>query len=601
MDDGNLYLRVQLKHPSSVCPVGTKVTIETSAGIQFCEHAYTRGYQSAVEGILHFGLGEESVIDRLTVQWLDGKEQVLQDVEADQLLVVDYQNAADPASEPAAAATRFKDVTGQVGISHQHRETEYDDYEKQVLLPHKMSQFGPPICTGDVNQDNYEDFFIGGGNGQPGALYLQNGDGSFRRLEVPDLAMDENVDDVGAAFLDSDGDGDLDLYVASGGNEFPADDRVYRDRLYINSGGGDWQKADNVLPDIRNSSSCVEPFDFDGDGDIDLFVGGRQVPGAYPSPASSVLLENRGNKFVDVTSSLAPGLRNLGMVTDALWADIDLDGATDLLVVGEWMPLTVLRRAGDQYINATADLGLERTVGWWNRIVASDLDGDGDTDYVVGNLGYNYKYSASEDRPFHVYATDFDGSGSFDIALGYYLQGDTLYPVRGRQCSCEQVPLLAEKFPTYTEFGQASLVEIYGEMLQTAIHYQATQFASSILLNDGNGTYQLSPLPNEAQIAPVNAIVVDDLDGDGIQDILVGGNLFVSEVETGRADAGKGLFLRGLGGAMFEPVLAHQSGLWIPDDVKEIQPIMIDGRQSFLIGNNDDHMQIIQTTAGTTD
>ncbi len=596
---GNNYLRVKLVHPGGYCPVGTKVTIETPQGIQFQEFTYTRGYQSSVEEIIHFGVGRSAAVQKLTVDWTDGRQQVLENVATNQVVAVDHQNAV-PKTPKARPAPLFADVTSQSGLIHRHLEYDFDDYKRQVLLPHKMSQFGPFISSGDVDRDGLPDVYLGGANGQPGTLFYQKSPGQFTKADIPSFLIDQNSEDMQSVFLDVNNDGFIDLYVASGGNEFQEDSEMLQDRLYINVGKGMLQKVKNALPDIRISTSCVKPFDFDQDGDLDLFVGGRQVPGKYPSPANSVLLKNEKGRFVDATATLAPAFQNLGMVTDALWTDIDADGTAELIVVGEWMPVTVFKQAGGQFVNVTEDFGLQNSTGWWNRIAQADIDNDGDMDYVLGNLGWNYKYQASEEKPFHVYADDFDGNGTFDIALGYFLEGETLYPVRGLQCSSEQIPTIKNAFPTYTAFGKASIHDVYGEKLNDALHYEAKNFSSSILKNLGNGLLQLSNLPSEAQIAPVNAIVLEDFDGDGHIDILLGGNLYVSEVETGRADAGKGLFLKGAGNGTFKPFFNYDSGLSLSGDLKDIHLIQTGNPADklMIVGNNDSAYQVIRWTGG---
>ena len=598
---GNNYLRVKLAHPNGFCPVGTKVTIETPSGMQFQEFTYTRGYQSSVEKVLHFGLAKDAVVNKLTVEWMDGKQNTLANVQANQVVEVSHKDASNFSKNKNNQAL-FADVTEASGLKIRHIETEFDDYKRQVLLPHKMSQLGPFISSGDVNRDGLPDVYVGGGNGQPGTLFYQTAPGQFTQAEIPSFTIDQNCEDMQSVFLDVNNDGFIDLYVASGGNEFAEDSEMLRDRLYINVGKGMLQKVKNAMPDIRISTSCVKPFDFDKDGDLDLFVGGRQVPGKYPSPASSVLLKNEKGRFVDATAVLAPAFQNLGMVTDAAWTDVDADGVAELMVVGEWMPVTVFKQTNGQFANVTEDFGLQNSTGWWNRIAQADIDNDGDMDYVLGNLGWNYKYRASEEKPFHVYADDFDKNGTFDIALGYFLEGETLYPVRGLQCSSEQIPSIKNEFPTYTEFGKASIQDVYGEGLATALHYEAKNFSSSILKNLGNGVVELSDLPSEAQIAPVNAIVVEDFDGDGNKDILLGGNLYVSEVETGRADGGKGFYLKGLGNGEFEPVLNYKSGLFLSGDVKDIHFVKINNptEKVMIVGNNNDAFQVLKWAAGSS-
>lgn len=343
----------------------------------------------------------------------------------------------------------------------------------------------------------------------------------------------------------------MDLYVVSGGNEFPPDSDLLQDRLYLNDGQGKFTRSSNRLPDMKSSGSCVVPGDFDKDGDQDLFVGGRVVPGKYPFPARSWLLRNNNGVFTDVTSKLAPELTQPCLVTSAVWTDFDEDGLPDLIVVGEWMPVTFFRNTGDKFKDKTRDYGMNNTTGWWNKIVAADFDGDGDDDYVIGNLGLNYKYKATKNEPFEIYCDDFDKNGFFDIVLGYHNYGNC-FPVRGRQCSSEQMPFIKKEFHSYEEFGRATLIQIYGNKLRSSLHYKTVNFASSYLENNGGGVFTLHNLPNEIQFAPVNGISVKDVNSDGKLDILMAGNLYVSEVETGRADAGIGICLIGDGGGTFQ-------------------------------------------------
>ncbi|TAK45116.1 MAG: hypothetical protein EPO28_04045 [Saprospiraceae bacterium] len=598
---GNHYLRVKMEHPASICPIGTKVTLESATGLQFQEFTFTRGYQSSVEGVLHFGLGKDDMVNKLTIQWLDGKTQTLSDVKSNQVLTLHYHDATAPSKQVKKTPLLFADITAISGIDYAHRETIFDDYAIQALLPHKMSQLGPLVSTGDVNQDGLEDFFVGGGNGYPGALYYQNQNGGFTKSEFPTFVNEANCEDMGSAIFDVNNDGYADMYVASGGSEFAEGSELYQDRLYINVGGGELRKVIHALPNIHTSSSCVKPFDFDGDGDLDLFIGGRQVPRRYPSPANSVLLENVNGKFQDATATKAPGFQALGMVTDAIWTDLNGDNVPDLLITGEWMPITVFLQTGGKFVNKTTGFGLENTTGWWNKIASGDIDNDGDNDFILGNLGLNYKYKATPEKPFHIYAADFDKNGTFDIALGYFFNDGVLYPVRGLECSSAQVPAIAGAFPSYKEYGKASLNDVYGRKLKTALHYEAKVFASSVLKNMGGGKYELSALPPEAQIAPVNGIVLQDFDDDGNLDLVIGGNLYVSEVETGRADAGKGLYLQGLGDGNFKPCYPYDSGLNIPGDVKDIWPIRnhLSASKKLLICNNNGKMQLIKWTGNS--
>ncbi len=594
MPDKNNWLRVNLEAKPYGHNIGTKLWLETDGGDYYQEHVLTRGYQSTMEDMVHFGLGKSKKINRLEVQWPDGKRQVLKDVATNQFLKLEYKNANLQPAAKENKPTLFADVTQASELQFNHREAYYDDYAVQVLLPHQMSCFGPALDVADINKDGLEDVFIGGAQNQAGAIFIQNANGTFSQKASSFLEADKQQEDLGAAFFDADSDGDLDLYVASGGNEKPEGDVYYSDRLYLNDGSGQFSKSTGRIPDIRSSGSCVRPFDYDKDGDLDLFVGSRHIPGKYPFAPGSYLLQNDGGQFKDVTKEKASALLDIGMVTDAMWTDLNNDGQVDLFLVGEWMPLTFLIQEKGVYNNATIEYDLAETRGWWNTINKVDVDGDGDDDYVLGNLGLNYKYKVKPGKPFHVYADDFDKSGSNDIVLGYE-NDQNLFPVRGKQCSSEQLPNLAQKFPTYDAFGKASLTEIYGDKLENALHYTINTFESSILFNSGNGQYELKALPKPAQASPVNGILSKDFDKDGHVDLLMAGNLHVSEVETGRADAGIGYFLKGDGKGNFKTIFAPETGFFAWGDVKHLRFVKgPDGAQRVIIAKNNTLIQVVQ-------
>ena len=453
-----------------------------------------------------------------------------------------------------------------------------------------MSEFGPAIGVGDVNGDGKEDFFVGGAAGYSGTLYLQNSREGFDRVEKGAWTKDRACEDMDIALFDVDGDRDLDLFVVSGGNEFAANAPELQDRLYINNGRGKFVKSPQALPRYLVSGSCVEPNDFDGDGDLDLFVGGRLVPGQYPNPANSKLLENRGGKFTDITTDRAPDLHELGLVTAACWTDYDQDGQDDLVVVGEWMPVTVFSQNEDNNFTRQTPEGLSETNGWYYEVQAADMDQDGDQDLVVGNLGLNYKYKASSSEPFEVYSYDFDDNGSLDIVLSYYEHG-IAFPVRGKDCSTQQIPSLAEKFESYEEFGHSNLGDIYGVKLSSALNLQAKTFASAYIENLGDGDFEFNPLPNLAQVSSVNSILIKDYDNDGHQDLLICGNLYQSEIETPRNDAGAGLFLRGDGRGQFTPVPLTVSGFYAAHDAKDMKAVKVGNKEIIVVANNNNHLQ----------
>ena len=562
------YLQVLPTDTSRHRPVlGTRVQVSIGGEHQWIELGNTRGMYSVSEALAHFGVGAATVVDRLAIYWPDRTMTTYEQVAVDQRLVVDWSGTSPDRTEPPAASVPLFQATDDIAFRHQ--ENKVNDFEQQVLLPHKMSQFGPALAVADINGDGREDCFVGGAAGQAGAVFFQNDRGGWSS-SVPLAPDDAQYEDVDAAFLDADNDGDADLYVVSGDNARPARDEAYQDRLYLNDGQGQFTRAVPNLPTLTESGACVRPFDFDRDGDVDLLVGGRHVPGQYPAPTSTRLLQNNQGTFQDVTEALAPGLLDIGMVTDAVWTDVDQDDHPDLVLVGEWMPITWMRYDGETFTNATEQLGLENSEGWWFSVAVADMDGDGDPDLVAGNLGLNYKYKASSEEPFEVHYDDFDDSGTKDIVLSYYNFGEQV-PLRGRSCSSQQIPMIGKKFATYEGFAAADLVDVYGaDNLQSALHYQAKTFASAYLENQGSGRFTMRPLPNEAQLSSINDLLIDDFDQDGYPDILAAGNLYVSEVETPRNDAGVGLLLKGDGQGDFKAVPAPQSGILLPYDVKKL-------------------------------
>ena len=599
------YLRIRLQGPNSNrFALGAKVTIEVGDTIQYQELTLTRGYKSSVEPILHFGLGKATHADRVYVEWSNGSQSLLTQVPADQILEINIDTAPSTNTDPWETIVEplFTEANPSSEIDFRHVENPYNDFIREVLLPHKTSQFGPKISIGDINQDDLDDFFIGGALDQSGALFKQSQTGTFEKVAGP-WQQDAGQEDLGSLFFDADSDGDLDLYIVSGGNEFPADSPLLQDRLYINEGNSHFVHSKDSLPTMISSGGCVIAADYDQDGDQDLFVGGRLVPRRYPHPARSYILKNEGGRFTDATKEIAPSLVEPGMVSSALWLDVNKDEILDLVVVGEWMPVSIYQQEDGKFTNQTEAYGLAESTGWWNTIIAEDLDADGHTDLIAGNLGLNYKYHASPEEPFHIYGKDFDLSGTPDIVLGYYQDG-ICFPVRGMQCSIQQIPGIAEKFATYNDFALASLPQIYGvTKLERAIHYEANEFASCVFYNSDTGKFKKQPLPLEAQIAPLQGLVCRDFNSDGKLDLLLAGNFFVSEAETGRADAGNGLLLNGTNERSFQAMSIEKSGFYAPGDVRDLQIVdrTANKRPIVLVGNNNGPLQIFHLNENPID
>lgn len=591
------FIRIKpIADKPGVVALGTRIWVETEGQKQLFEITSVRGMYSTSEQIAHFGLYDKTKVDNVTVIWPDGNRNILKNVKAGQTVEVKYSKskAIEAPTSTEGHQPFFTNTTDKIGLDISHKENRFDDYAKQELLPHKMSTMGPSLAVGDVNGDGLDDFFMGGASGQEGKILVQNEMGGFTPLPSPSIAEDKKSEDVGAAFFDSDGDGDLDLYVVSGGNEFMKNSMEYKDRLYINNGVGVFNRANEALPELYSSGSKVYPHDLDNDGDLDLFVAARQIPWSYPEPASSSILLNENGQFRDVTKTMANDLINIGMVNDASWTDFDGDGNKDLVVVGEWMEVTLLKYDNNQFINVTEGSGLENTTGWWFSIESMDMDNDGDQDFVAGNLGLNYKYKATQEEPFEVYYHDFDNNGSKDIVLAYYNFG-TKYPLRGFVSSTSQVPSLKGKFKKYELFAAADVFEVYGKRnLDRALNYKAKTFASAYIENLGNGKFKIHQLPMKAQFSSINDILIKDYNGDANLDILIAGNLFNSEIETARNDAGKGLLMVGDGKGNFEAIPKDISGFFAPYNVKVMKEILIKDEPHILLGCNDDRLQIIK-------
>ncbi len=500
-----------------------------------------------------------------------------------------------PTKPESAAKPLFEELPAAAYLNYKHIENPYDDFNQERLLPNRLSILGPGLATGDVNGDGLDDIFIGGAQNLAGGVFLQNADGTFRRTEQPALEFDALFEDVGALLFDADGDGDLDLYVVSGGNEIAVDDKyVQLDRMYLNDGKGNFTKI--FLPEMFTSGSCVLGADYDGDGDIDLFIAGRNVPGKYPEFPRSYILRNDKGKFTDVTAEIAPELLNPGLITAALWTDFDNDNDIDLILVGDWSSVMFFRNDNGKFTDITAKTGIADVKGWWNSISAGDFDNDGDMDYVIGNLGLNSRYKATPELPIELYAKDFDANGSIDLIMTSIQKG-VKYPIRMKQTMMSQMPSLNMRYQTFHAYADATFNDIFPpQILTDAVHFQANEFRSILLENLGNGTFRVKPLPTMAQLSPIFSTAVQDFDGDGNLDVLLVGNFYGPDVEIFRYDAGKGLLLRGDGKGNFTDVPILESGFYTPRDARSLSLIRAGKTNSLLaiVGNNNSEVQVFK-------
>ncbi|MGQ0738721.1 MAG: VCBS repeat-containing protein [Bacteroidota bacterium] len=573
---------------------GTVVKIYDEKGLpQVQRYDPQRGYMSSHEHVLHFGIGKNAVIAKAEIVFPSGKMITLNNIPARQTHTL-YESDAVPAIAAVEnKSALFKETASPNKFSYRHTENDFIDFKREPLIPYKCSRKGPYYAKADVNGDGRDDIYVGGAAGTGGTLMLQNADGGFTKKAQAVFAADKKMEDGGAVFFDADGDGDNDLYVVSGGAEFAAGSALYQDRLYINDGKGNFTRSIKVLPKETNNGSHVIALDFDGDGDLDLFVGGGVKPGKFPQHDNNMLLQNNKGVFTNVTSLYAPELKNTGIVNYAAWGDMDGDTRNELLLAGEWMPVMIFKVSNGKFVSADATVSvssrgktttttLSEMTGWWNVVLLNDIDNDGDLDILAGNRGLNSRLIAEPGRPCTIYAKDFDGNGSYDAVLGYYIK-DKCYPMYHRNQLIDQMPFIRKKFYRFHLYAGKTMDEIFTPEQTAGMDiYKTTCFESGVFLNDGSGSFRFVAFPEMAQLSTINDLLVADWDKDGHKDILVAGNSSDPDVSTGNYDAMAALLLSGDGKGSFNPVPA--SGISLNGEIRRIIPLV--NRDLILLQNN---------------
>ncbi len=575
---------------------------------QFYENNPYRGYLSTIQNIAHFGLGKIAMLDSVVVKWPNGKRQSIQSVKANEVLKVNIINAHDTFSfqQPILdEQSLFKEVTTSVGINYKHKESDYIDFNIQKLLPHKFSEYTPALAAGDIDGNGFDDIIMGGNSLTHAQLFLQQSNGKFVQKDlIPGVATYSlNFTDEGVLLFDANGDGYIDVYAASGGYQVTPNSPAYQDRLYINDGKGNFTLATGALPQNYTSKLCVRSFDYNKDGKPDLFISGRVDPWNYPKPVSSFILRNDSKngqaKFTDVTNEVAPDLKNIGLVCDALFTDIDNDDQPDLVLAGEWMPVTFLKNNKGIFRKIT-NAGVENKTGWWNTIIGGDFRHTGRMDYIVGNVGLNTLYQASDKYPVYITAKDFDGDGGYDAITSLFLPDKDgvkkEFPLFGRDDMLAQMSTLRKKYSNYKSFAVATINDILTpEQRKGALRLNANTLQSCFLRNEGNGKFTMIPLPKEAQVSVLNGLVVDDFDGDGNLDVAINGNDYGTEVSIGRYDALNGLMLKGDGKGNFKPLSILQSGIYIPGNGKALVKLQSsNGNYLLAASQNKDALKVFE-------
>lgn len=579
--------------------LGTKITLKTKDRLIYQEVSPMRGFMSTVDSRIHVGLGKVASVDSVFVEWPNNKVSVLSNVKSNQLIEL-YQKDAQQEVKTAPKRDNKKAIFSSSqklrGVDFVHRENDFVDFDRDRLLFNMISNEGPCLCTGDLNHDGLYDFYIGGAKVQAGALFIQQKSGAFTKSNESAFEMDKESEDTDCTFFDANGDGMQDLYVTSGGFEFSSSSTALLDRLYINKGNNQLKKSLQPLPVLTNfeSTSTVVAGDYDGDGDIDLFVGARLIPSLYGEPANGYILNNDGKgNFLDVTKTISPQLLKLGLITDARWIDANNDDHPDLLIVGEWMSIKMFINENGKFVDRSAAYGFTKTEGWYHSLDVGDFNKDGFVDFVAGNHGLNSRFKASENKPVSMYVNDFDQNGSIEHITTRY-DGDLSYPLVLKQDLVAQIPSLKKKYLHFRDYKGKTMADIFtGDQLKNTLILNAFTFETNVWMNNGNGTFSKHSLPIQAQFFPIYALLVDDFTRDGNLDILAGGNLHRAKPETGIYAAGYGLLLKGDGQGSFESLSATESGLQIKGEIRAFKKISDNGKTFVLVGKNNDRIEVL--------
>ncbi len=605
-DSTNNYLSIQLKgSDQNKIGIGTKATLYADGKVQFLEQNNVRGYMSSVDSRLHFGVSNAMQIDSIKIEWPDGKMQLIKKVAANKQITINYKDAKyeEPYKETEVPFL-FADVTNELILPFKHSENPFFDFGIQRLLPQKYSQLGPPLITGDINGDGLTDVFVGGASYQSGLIFIQNNTGGFKAQKL--VEKDKTGEDAGAEFFDADGDKDIDLLITEGSTEFGNSETMNVPRLYKNDGKGNFKVDVNAFaPEVSTIAQVVATADYDSDGDVDIFIGGRILTNQYPLSPSSYILQNNNGKFTDVTKTICAVLERPGMITGAVWTDFDNDKNTDLVICGEWMPIRFFKNRNGKLEEVTTNTGLKNMNGLWRSLQVADIDKDGDIDFIAGNMGLNNKYHTTPQQPNWLYAKDIDRNGSVDLIPAYYIKNDAdvfdLFPGIDRTQFAEQVLAIKKKYLLNEDFAKINMNELLNAIGQKdMLKLKCETLASVWIENMGNGQFKQHELPLAVQFAPLNAILTTDVDNDGNIDLLLAGNEYQAEIGTGRYDASYGHFLKNDGRGGFTNIAYLQSGFILEGDVKALKHVITKNKDRLVLATvNDNQLKCLKINAVT--